>query len=375
MPFRALALLLTGLFGVSACDAAPTDAGPSADGEVGAQVAPNGAVVLQYHFVAEDTPRSTSVTPAELEAHLEHLAEHSFRVEPLDALLAQLQAGEDPPPRTVAITFDDGYRSVYTAAFPLLRERDLPFTIFVNPEAVDGGSRTFATWEQLREMQDAGALIANHGTSHAYLARRDPEAPRESEATFEARMEAELLAAERRIEAETGRSPKLLAYAYGEYDDRIRAWLRQRGWIGMGQHSGAVWSGSDFTALPRFPFSGAYADLEDFAEKVRMRPLPVLEATSLPDPTSATDTSRPTLRLTLPASDFDPARVACFASGQGAIPTELVEAGPPARVEARAPAPVPVGRSRYNCTAPTRDGHWRWFSQPWLRLASDMPAD
>jgi peptidoglycan/xylan/chitin deacetylase (PgdA/CDA1 family) len=339
-----------------------------------APITPNGAVILQYHFVAEDTPRSTSVTPAEFAAHLDALAEDGFTVVPLDQLLAELRGGIDPPPRTVAITFDDGYRSVHEAAFPLLRARKLPFTVFVNTDAIDGGSRTFVSWEALREMQAAGALVANHSASHDFLVRRDPAAPREADAAFSARMGREIDGAQARLVAELGQVPKLFAYPYGEYDDRLRAWLRRAGYLGLGQHSGPVWTGSDFSALPRFPVSGAYARIDDFREKIRMRPLPVLEADALPDPTDATEDPRPILTLTLAPSDFDPARVTCYASGQGVIPTVLLGLGPD-RIEARAPSPVPVGRSRYNCTAQARDGTWRWFSQPWLRLAADMPAE
>jgi peptidoglycan/xylan/chitin deacetylase (PgdA/CDA1 family) len=374
-PARSLRpVLLLAVLGLVACGPAPGAGETTPLPETGPAALPQG-VLLQYHFVAEDTPRVTSVTPAELEAHLDHLVEHDFTVLPLPELLERVRAGEALPPRSVAITFDDGYRSVYTNGFPLLRERDMPFTVFVNTAAHDAPGSQFATWAQLEEMQAAGATIANHSVSHAYLTRRPPSAPPETEAEFEARMAAEIGAAEDRITERLGVRHKLFAYPFGEYDARIQRWLAEHGYVGIGQHSGVVWSGSDFTALPRFPLSGSYADLDDFADKMRMHPLPVLNATSLADPTIATAQPQPELELRIATEGLRAGNLACYATGQGRIESRTEAAGDGAvRVSARAGEPLRFGRTRYNCTAPLTDGGWAWFSQPWLRLQPDGSA-
>lgn len=367
----------------AAADPAPVaSAGPpsAAAANRASQAPHDSAVMLQYHFVAEHTPRSTSVTPAEFAQHMAYLAEHDFTVLPLPELLERLRAGETLPPRSVAITFDDAYLSVYEEAFPILEARGWPFTVFVNTAAIDAPGRTFTSWAQLEEMQDSGATIANHSVSHAYLVRGDAAADRESDAAFRARMEAEIGAAEDRIEARLGVRHKLFAYPYGEYDDRVRDWVREHGYIGIGQHSGAIWSGSDFSALPRFPFSGDYAAMDQFVEKVRMAPMRVLEPETLPPQPLATKDARPRLEFRVTAGTIRADQLACYASGQGRIETEVDVApgdgGGPGVVQVgtRAASPLPMGRSRYNCTAPQTTGGWAWFSHPWLRENPEGPT-
>lgn len=361
-----LSLLVTACDGEAAGTGTASPPGPAAPG--------NSAVILQYHFVAEDTPPVTSVTPQRFRAHLQHLEEHDFRILPLPELIDRLRAGEPLPPRAAAITFDDGYISVYANAFPMLRERDWPFTVFVNSAAHDAPGQTYASWDQLREMQNHGATIANHSVSHAYLARASA-LEEESEADFRARMEREIAAAEARIEEKLGVSHRLFAYPYGEYDDRIREWIAEHDYVGIGQHSGAVWSGSDFAALPRFPFSGGYAEMESFADKIRMAPLPVLDPEDLPDPTRATTEPRPQLTMRVATGGIRPREIACYATAQGRIETTIEPLDDASvRVETRAPEPLRPGRTRYNCTAPRSDGGWAWFSHPWLRVMQDGPT-
>src|SRR5690606_39490579 len=56
--------------------------------------------------------------------------------------------------------------SVYSTAYPLLKKRNWPFTIFLNTEPHDQEKKSFATWAQVREMADNGVTIANHSTAH-----------------------------------------------------------------------------------------------------------------------------------------------------------------------------------------------------------------
>lgn len=68
-------------------------------------------------------------------------------VVPLSEALATLQAGEQLPPRAVALTFDDGYADTLALAVPILESRRLPATFFLVPDLLDGAPR--AWWETL----------------------------------------------------------------------------------------------------------------------------------------------------------------------------------------------------------------------------------
>lgn len=325
---------------------------------------PPSVVVLQYHFVATDTPASTSVTPAQFAAHLEAIEASGATVLPLGEALEALEAGRTLPETTLAITFDDAYESIAEAAHPLLRTRGWPYTIFVNPEPIDGRHGGFLSWDQLQRLAAEGATIGNHGLRHDYMVRGEshglpaPEAP--AYATY---LEAQVLKAQARINTELGAQPKLFAYPYGEFAPELQAWLKAQGYAAFGQHSGPLWAGSDAQALPRFPASGTYGALDSLRPKLTMKAL----AATIESPKSMIlpkETNRPTLRFTLRFPNAHRGPVQCYLSGQGAIPTTREGS----RVEASAPAPLPLGRSRFNCTAQGPGGRWHWLSQPLLRL-------
>jgi len=324
-------------------------------------------VVLEYHHVAQDTPASTSVTPATFETHMDYLADNGYNVWPLPRLVAAVRAGESVPAKTVALTFDDAYRSVYETVWPRLRERGWPFTVFVTTSPIDQGKGHFVTWDQLREMAEGGATIANHSVNHPHMVRRRDGESREA---WLERMRGEVTEAQQRLQDEIGDVPKLFAYPYGEFSPPIQALIEDLGYTGFGQQSGGLGPRSDFAALPRFPLATRFADIESFGIKVNARPLPVRRS----EPASGivdADTARPELRLTLEPGSVRPGAVNCFVSGR---PAEIArsESDPPV-ITVRPASPISPGRTKYNCTAPPSDGGggWHWYSFLWMKPLPD----
>ncbi len=330
----------------------------AAGGATGSQG--NSAVIFMYHHFGEPDHPSTNISLDQFEAQLDHLQQAGYQILPLEDIVAALQGGQALPPRAVAITIDDAYRSVYTQAFPRLRARGWPFTVFVATEPVDRGLPAFMTWDQMREMRRFGARFANHSRYHDFLIRRRPG---ETEAQWSDRVRADLLHAQQRLETELGGAPRLFAYPYGEYDTALAALVRKLGFVAFGQQSGAVGPGSDLRALPRFPMAEAFADLAQFRIKAAALPLPVIEVTPW-DP--VTENPRPRMTLRLETSDARLDQLACYASGQGRLPVQWLDREA-LYLAVQALRPLPVGRSRYNCTAPSsQPGRFYWFSHLWI---------
>lgn len=325
--------------------------------------APSHAVILMYHRFGEARYPSTSVRIAQFEAQLDHLAKAGYQVWPLGQIVQALAGGEAIPDRVVAITVDDAYASVYAEAYPRLKARGWPFTVFVATDPVDQGEPALMTWAQMRKMAGHGATFANHSATHDHLVR----APGEDKAAWEARVRADLARADGRLQAEglAVGGPRLFAYPYGEYDAELAALVRSLGYVPFGQQSGAVGPLSDPAALPRFPVAEAYGAVDDFAVKAASLPLPVRVA----DPASPLVTGANPPRLVLDIAPGDAALdgLACFASGQGPIPVVWVDRAA-GRVAVQAPKVLAPGRSRYNCSAPSRAfaGRYYWYSHPWL---------
>jgi peptidoglycan/xylan/chitin deacetylase (PgdA/CDA1 family) len=92
-------------------------------------------LVLTYHRFT-DTPRPGRTSAANLAAHLDYLASH-YTVLPLSAVESRLREGGPLPPATAAITVDDGYSDFHEIAWPVLRRRHMPATVFVVTDFVD----------------------------------------------------------------------------------------------------------------------------------------------------------------------------------------------------------------------------------------------
>ena len=318
------------------------------------------AVVLMYHRVGEAQFPSTNVTADQFRAHLDYLAAEQFNVIGLETLLSALEQGQALPPRSIAITFDDGYRSVGEVAHPLLAERGWPYTVMVNTGPVDDGFEGHLSWAEMRAMAAEGARFGNHSHSHEPLFVRAEE---ETPSAWRARIRDDIQTAQTRLEQELGAavhsSPAVLAYPYGEYNQSLLELTEALGYIGLGQHSGAIGAQAHRQALPRFPMNERYAAIEGFALKAHSRPLPVV-AHQPSDPVRER-AQAPRLTVTLAASsDVVPT---CFYQGE---PLSLTWIEPGERFAVAGEGGLPVGRSRYNCTAPDGEGNFYWFSQLWI---------
>jgi peptidoglycan/xylan/chitin deacetylase (PgdA/CDA1 family) len=135
---------------------------------------PSGVTLLIYHRVGGGSPEELDVTTDQFRRQVDALAEQP--VVALDDAVSALDRGDTG--HRVVLTFDDGFADVHENAWPLLRERGLPFTIYLTTAYV-GGAMSWEgstareqgapglTWDQLREMVDSGlCTIGNHTHSH-----------------------------------------------------------------------------------------------------------------------------------------------------------------------------------------------------------------
>jgi len=332
-----------------------------------AAAVPPHAVAFIYHRFGETRYPSTSITLGQFDAQLDYLARHHYHVWPLELIVAHLRAGRAIPDHTVAITIDDAFRSVYEHAYPRLRARGWPFTVFVSTEAVDRRLPAFMSWAQMRRMAAHGAHFADHGTRHVHMLER---LPGEDETAWRARIRRNILHGHARLVAELGpavdTAPKLFAYPYGEYDTALANLVRSLGFVGLGQESGAIGAHSDLRALPRFPMAERFAALDSFALKAAALPL---QPTSIQpwEPVATQNPPRLTLQFAAGGAQLSRlqlGQLSCYASDRGRIGVKRVgETG----FVIEATKPFPRGRARYNCTAPDAAGkRWYWYSHPWL---------
>lgn len=173
----------------------------------------DGPRVLTYHGVCADPPDEWSVTPRQLRAHM-RLLRAEFHPVALADIVAWLAGGPAPPPRAVAVTFDDGFVDVLDQAAPILAEAGVPGAAFL-PTALMAGEaadpsftspRPLMDWAKVRALHRAGWTLGAHARTHPRL-----------RALPLALARAELRGARDDLEQALGVAVDLLAYPYGTH--------------------------------------------------------------------------------------------------------------------------------------------------------------
>ena len=183
--------------------------------------------ILTYHSI-DDSGSVISTPPEQFRRQMRHLRDCSIPVLALEEVVAVLGGHRDPPTEAVAITFDDGYHSVYSNAFPILQEYGLPATVFLvsaycgqashwNIRTPRIGPALLASWEHVGEMARHGIDFGSHTVTHADLTQLKPHA-----------IESELLHSKRKIEDRLSRSIMAFAYPFGRSNAEVRAMVERQ---------------------------------------------------------------------------------------------------------------------------------------------------
>ena len=215
--------------------------------------------ILLYHRFGPAIADSMTIKTTDFAAGLEYLRANGYQVIPLRQLVDfYLGQAPPPPPRAVVITIDDGHRSVYTEAFPLLRKFKVPVTLFVYPSAIANASYAL-TWEQLREMEKSGLVDCQ---SHTYWHPNfKQEKKRLGPAEYDKFVTMQLKKSQTKLTQELGKSIDLLAWPFGIYDDDLVGKAAAVGYRAAFSMDGRVAGAKgNIMNLPRYLITGEKAD-------------------------------------------------------------------------------------------------------------------
>ena len=170
--------------------------------------------ILTYHRFAENCNSPLCMPKNIFELQMRYLKENGYHVITAKELLAFLGYRQGLPQKSVLITMDDGYRSVYNIAYPILKEYGFTATLFIYTSFVDV-SKMAITWNQLKEMQSEGFTIGSHTIYHSDLTQPKEG---ETEPEFMARIKKELYGSKKIIDQKLGQDTYIIAYPFGYYD-------------------------------------------------------------------------------------------------------------------------------------------------------------
>jgi len=193
--------------------------------------------ILMYHHLVPTGKAASSMTVTEerFRQDLGWLRDHGYTT----VLPRELKAGKPLPRKAVMITFDDGYASNYTYAFPLLREFRMKAAIALVGRIMDSGDPQFLTWDMCREMHNSGLVeFGSHSYDLHNLDERDgmyveggsngiQRLQGEERGAYEARVSSDLTRSQEQIEKELGNSVLFFAYPFGATEPWADEWLQK----------------------------------------------------------------------------------------------------------------------------------------------------
>ena len=206
--------------------------------------------VLMYHAV--DESRSVLATsPATFAWQMHWLKRNQFKVLSLPEVAGCLQRNLDFPPRSIAITFDDGFESVYQHAFPILSQHGFPAMVFLVGDYVGerndwpgqpAGLNTspLANWDQIREMDRAGIHFGSHSLSHPRLDQLSTD-----------ELHRQIAGSQSLIAEQLGHAVSWFAYPYGRLTEPVKDAVRDGYEGACSANLGMVHAQSDRYTLAR----------------------------------------------------------------------------------------------------------------------------
>ena len=309
----------------------------------------NYASVLMYHRFGEDKYPTTNIKMDQFSDHIKELIKTKYNVIKIQDGLNAIQNISLVKDRSVIITIDDAYSSVFNNAWPILKKYGLPFTLFVSTDVIDNKTPGYMSWKEIRILRDNGVTIGSQTKSHPHMHNLN-----------ENQIVRELEFSNSRFVQEIGSKPEIFAYPYGEYNLNVLEKIKSNGFkAAFGQHSGVAHLSLGLYQLPRFAMNENYGNMQRFLLAVNAKPIPISDL-SPKDPVIIKNP--PFYGFTLSDTIKPKGIVRCFASND--IKSETKRLGKN-RIEVRLEKPFPKGRGRINCTMSAGE-RWRWLGRQFI---------
>ncbi|MFN8525921.1 MAG: polysaccharide deacetylase family protein [Chloroflexota bacterium] len=229
-----------------------------------------GVPILMYHQVTRRPDpgfRKYAVGDVAFSRQMRWLGLARYTAYTMDDLLAARERGRTLPPRSVIITFDDGFRDCLDSAVPALARHRFTATFFVVTGLMGehsawlvserGLSLALMDWHAARELEQHGFRCESHSVTHPRLAAVSTE-----------RCAEELRASRDALAAELGRDVRHLAYPYGSYSSDVAAQAVATGYATACTVDPGLSGAESLHALRRLHVSG-FDSLLDFACRLR----------------------------------------------------------------------------------------------------------
>lgn len=203
--------------------------------------------IVMYHSVDPNAKPGNriAVTLETFERQIRFLKNNSYNVLTLEAAAALIKEKKRVPHKTIAVTFDDGYKDNYIYAFPVLKKYNIPATMFIITGEV--GRRDRLNWDEIKQMRDSGIITFG---SHAL--GPEPLVNIKSEREIKR----QVFESKRLLEEELGRRVNAFSYPEGRFNAAIRQMVKDAGYeLAVATNPGKKFANDDIFALKRLRIS------------------------------------------------------------------------------------------------------------------------
>ena len=212
-----------------------------------------------YHRFEENKYPSTNIRLNDFLKHLEIIQNNDIQF--INPKNFKNELTSNRKQRKILLTIDDGFLSFYKNAWPILKEKEIPFILFVSTREV--GSSNYMSWSQIKEISKENFVeIGNHSHSHEYLVDESIET-----------IKSDIQRSINIFKEKLGQNSDFFSYPFGEYSISFKNIIKSFEFkYAFGQHSGVIDDSKDFYELPRFPINEKYGELKRFTSLTKTLP-------------------------------------------------------------------------------------------------------
>ena len=300
-----------------------------------------------YHRFEENKYPSTNIKKEIFLKHIEEIENQKIPFINFDKFQNVIKTNIDK--NYLLLTIDDAFESFYQNAWPILKNKKIPFILFVSTREI--GKHGYMTWKQIKEIEASNlATIGNHSHSHEYLIDwENSEVIKDLETSIKI------------FEEELGYSPKLFSYPFGEYSTSLKKIVTNLNFeFAFGQHSGVIDSSKDFLELPRFPINEKYGELKRFKSIIQTLPFPYEKITPENRYIKGNE-NPPKVKIKFFKNLIDVKNITCY-SNEGNIWRESdIKFTNENELEILLREKFKSERGRINCSLWAEKNRWRWL--------------
>ena len=249
----------------------------------------------------------------------------------------------------ILLTIDDAFESFYLNAWPILKEENIPFILFVSTREI--GKRGYMTWDQIKEVSlNNLATIGNHSHSHDYLIDWKND-----------KIKSDIQTSMNIFKEKLGYSPDIFSYPFGEYSSDLKKIVADLGFkFSFGQHSGVIDASKDLLELPRFPINEKYGEIKRFKSILQTLPFPYEAITPIERYLKDKD-NPPNVKIKFFENLINIKNINCYSNEGNKWGKSNIQFINENEIKILLREKFASERGRINCSLWEEGGKWRWL--------------